>query len=404
MTGMSLVKCTAVRGMGLAVVLAVLLVSPASAYGPGPDWDTHWRGDGTTDPVPGSHGRGATWVGNANYTPYAGNTDGDDQGFVFDGSSHLVADDLAAGNLSDHDFIINFNIRTTDAGAAVMSVRPNCGGGPFWEIHLVDGVITWRGYTAATVRTAVTSPARIDDGASHNVAVIRTGTQVELRVDEVTVDTAAVAGDGSFVTKAIDLKVGGGHPCDLPGDNHEQSRDLIGDIDQVYIRQGTDPEGQDLSLAQESTPSVAAGQSGQMVVHRDNGSESWTHDAEAWFDPPAGVTFTGVSDVDSTCTLTDGRVHCPPTGYGPGRSPALTISFTVDESATSGTTVDVIGTFVNHENADPDPSNNTGVALPITIAPDAGVPLIDPIVGAPVLAGLGLLVLGRRRGRSARRG
>jgi hypothetical protein len=381
----------ATRRLATLVALAapVLLMTPtAEAGGPGPTWTSQWLGDG--NPNGGPNGSNAVWTGDPSYVAYPGNPDGDDQGFQFTGSNHLTGDRLSSGNFGIEDFNISFPITTsmTNPNVDLMSGRATCATGSWWEAVMVNGAVAFEIHGTDGVGTEVVSPNVINDGASHSIDIGRVGNEITLSIDDTPVDSATVQGNGQYVIKDQGFRVGGGNPCT------DTLTPLVGSIDYVEVIQRTDHDGQDLLLEEPITPVVAAGDSGEVVINRNNSSESDTNDAIATFTAPAGVTFTGVTDTNGTCVLVDPTtVECGPVAYGPGPNP-VTISFDTDPSLAPGSVVNITGNFVNNENADPDNTNNTDVPLPIQIAQTPDVPLVDPAVGAVTLGGIGVLAAG----------
>jgi hypothetical protein len=383
----------ATRRLATLIALAapvLLMTSTARATGPGPTWTQLWQGNGT----PEGSGSNAVWTGDPSYVAYPGNADGDDQGFQFTGSNHLSSDRLAAGNFGEEDFNINFPVTTsmTYENVDLMSGRANCAEGSWWQVRMVNGTVAFDIAGTDGVQTGLSSPGVINDGASHNIDISRVGNEITLSVDNTPVASATVQGTGQYVIKDQGLRVGGGSGC--IGVGTPPLAPFEGSIDYVSVVQMTDSDGQDLLLEEPVTPVVAAGDSGEVVINRNNSSESNTLSAIATFTAPTGVTFTGVSDQNNTCVLVDPTtVECGPTEYGPGPNP-VTIGFDTDPSLAPGSVVNIIGNFVNNENADPDHTNDTNVPLPIQIADEADVPLVDPAVGAATLGGIGVLAAG----------
>jgi hypothetical protein len=385
----------ATRRLATLIALAapvLLMASTADAVGPGPIWQSTWPGNGTPDGV--ADGSNAVWTGDPSYVAYPGNTDGDDQGFQFTGSNFLTSDRLTSGNFGTEDFDINFPVTTsmTYANVDLMSARGGCFAGAFWQVRMVDGTVQFEVRGTDQVSTIVTSPGVINDGVSHNIDIQRVGNDITLTIDETPVASTTVQGTGDYVVKTEGLRVGGGNGCTGAGSPALQP--LVGSIDYVGVIQRTDHDGQDLLLEEPVTPVVPAGGSGEAVINRTNNSASDTLSATATFTAPAGVTFTGVSDLNNTCVLVDPTtVTCGPVEYGPGPNP-VTIAFDTDPSLAPGSVVNITGNFVNHENADPDSTNNLNVPLPIQIASTPEVPLVDPAVGAATLGGIGVLAAG----------
>lgn len=380
--------------------LAVGFAPAALASGPGPIWVTYWQGDGTPTSAD-LDGADGVWSGTPAYTPFPGGSDGDDQGFSFDGSNH-VAGPPALGNFGTDDFLINFVMTTETVDGAqhdLMSTRTTtCGGAPFWQVFVGgDGVLslTFLGPGGAT---DLTHPTTVNDGQPHDIDILRQGSTLILRVDGTQV-SAPIVGTGDFTTVDQHLRLGGGNPC-LGVSNLEP---FTGAVDYLYVEQGNDPDGQDLLLEQESIPQVPAGGDGSLVVHRLNNSESNVDSAEATFTAPEGVVFTSVSDFNRTCSLVDATtITCPPTNYGATGNNALTIGFTVLPSVAPGSTLNVLGDFTNLSNTDPDHSNDQNVPLAIQVVEETPIPLVKPVIAIP-LAGAFLVgvVLVRRRTRIA---
>lgn len=110
-------------------------------------------------------------------------------GFQFNGSSSSIDFGNGVGNFGTNDFAIDFWIQTTSASEqAVLSKNPSCSYANMWGVRLAANgtvVFTICADASGTDYTQLSSSAVVNDGAFHEIGIVRLGTQIFLNVDGV---------------------------------------------------------------------------------------------------------------------------------------------------------------------------------------------------------------------------
>jgi hypothetical protein len=132
-------------------------------------------------------------------------TNGDATG---DGDSGECTQDLS--NIGLGDFRIAFTIQTSaSTGSAVVNQRGNCAAGIYWDVRMQPGGALTLETDNNTLRPAgytnLPGTIPVNDGASHDVVITRTGGVLAIRVDGTLDPTDA----GATSTATFDTTLGG---------------------------------------------------------------------------------------------------------------------------------------------------------------------------------------------------
>jgi len=155
------------------------------------DW---WRAEGNTDDSVGAN-NGVAY--NITYTEYGASG----EGFTFNGSSSHIAfgtTGFDSGNFGTNNFVIDFWMETTEEEVySLLSKRPTCGDGSFWDIRMdLYGFISAQicDNSSGTYLENLLSIIRVNDGNFHEITFIREGKSLYLYVDGYLQATATTAG------------------------------------------------------------------------------------------------------------------------------------------------------------------------------------------------------------------
>ena len=117
---------------------------------------------------------------------------------AFDGTDDAVNLGNTLGNFGTGDFTVELSIKTILPSQFVMAKRPVCGHASFWNLSVSDGLLVVEvdgDYTGGNY-AVITSPAVVNDGAWHHIALARQATVVTLYID------GAVAGANTMPATA----------------------------------------------------------------------------------------------------------------------------------------------------------------------------------------------------------
>jgi hypothetical protein len=166
----------------------------------------------------------------------------DDKAFRFDGTGAEVRFNDQGGNFGRNAFTVSFFIKTSSAAhQAVLEKRRVCDANSFWGIRMTDGLIQPElmsddlandytpGFQAATP---------IDDGAWHQVALVRSGVTVLLYIDG-NVDATATTAQPSNVRNNEPLRAGMSVCVGVDG-----TQAFAGELDELMVFQHALNQGQ----------------------------------------------------------------------------------------------------------------------------------------------------------------
>lgn len=119
-----------------------------------------------------------------------------DQAFSFSGGQY-VALPSSVGNFGAGDFTIAFWFNTTTGGGNLLSKRVACWGGPAFtgeDVRMSGAGALFVELWTTTGYFALSSPAGLNNGQWHHVALVRQGGTVSLNIDGAAVSSSAISG------------------------------------------------------------------------------------------------------------------------------------------------------------------------------------------------------------------
>jgi hypothetical protein len=123
---------------------------------------------------------------------------------VFDGTDDAVNLGNTLGNFGTGDFTVELSIKTTLPSQFVVAKRPVCGHASFWNLSVSDGLLVVEvdgDYTGGNY-AVVASPAVVNDGAWHHIALVRQATAVTLYIDGAVAGTNAMPATADLTNDA----------------------------------------------------------------------------------------------------------------------------------------------------------------------------------------------------------
>jgi hypothetical protein len=210
------------------------------------------------------------WTGNGDASDAAGGATGVTQGVTFvNGQSGQAFSFAGAGSVryappafGTSDFTVSFVLQTTVSGPqAVLGDRVTSGAGNFFGVRMAQGklIVELCQDTSGTNYVGITSSRTVNDGAFHQIAIVRSGTSLKLFIDGV-LDTSATSAGVTNQSAAQNFLLGAENPASYPNYNGLLDEVRIYDralgIDEVQALGGTSAG---LLTDETSNPRVANG-------------------------------------------------------------------------------------------------------------------------------------------------